>query len=675
MTTDTLQPESNNTATADNTAASSKNELTIVFHDAIDNPIEGLEYMIVSDAKNLAMGKTNASGETATISEASGLILDIYVMRLADKDFKRVITTAVPAGHDAIIIRSPKVKLDIGLVEHQDIAGNYKPHNHIVKEGETVDSIAAAKGVDPAAIQQANKLPADNPKLTPGQPIKIPAKVAPTPAPAPTPPTTSKDVVKNAQDAGKQQSKDVNKTKQDTDSKGLPVTIPGSLCSSQGNCIKKGSPDSDLILEINVRLAGFGGALPENKFTDLTEKCVKQFQRDYMKVAETGRVCGNTLRALDDFMLRYPIDKFFTHYVSEGEANKVTCSCGHCNGWGTVGAHDELNGLHRSLFWILRSTMFYLEKTKPHLSISLVYSGYRCSLHSEHSKNHKGRALDVHFLKNGKRTRSADDMNEIRRDIFIKYMGAKSPEAAPNHIWLEPSGNTPGRNANTWVHFDVKQFAPKYYDKKLIAKDASTANHGSIIDFAKSQGFSATTICAGNGGILPPPQTPQPPTNQRTPIDQLKMSKKCEEFIKGFEHFEDHYYNDASTSHYATAGWGHKMGNGTCQQLNLVEGQKIPPGQADIWFSKDKDMAENYVKKAINVPLFQYEYDALCCLAYNLGSIEKKAPKLCLLVNSKKYSEAVKEFDDITNHGLSGLVIRRQREHQMFATGVYNWKH
>jgi hypothetical protein len=44
-----------------------------------------------------------------------------------------------------------------------------------------------------------------------------------------------------------------------------------------------------LIREINIRLAGFGGNVPTDEFTDRTEKMVKQFQRDYMKVPETEK--------------------------------------------------------------------------------------------------------------------------------------------------------------------------------------------------------------------------------------------------------------------------------------------------------------------------------------------------------------------------------------------------
>jgi hypothetical protein len=44
---------------------------------------------------------------------------------------------------------------------------------------------------------------------------------------------------------------------------------------------KKGDKH-EIIREINIRLAGFGGNVPTDEFTERTENMIKQFQRDYM---------------------------------------------------------------------------------------------------------------------------------------------------------------------------------------------------------------------------------------------------------------------------------------------------------------------------------------------------------------------------------------------------------
>ncbi|WP_232438498.1 glycoside hydrolase family protein [Burkholderia ubonensis] len=42
-------------------------------------------------------------------------------------------------------------------------------------------------------------------------------------------------------------------------------------------------------------------------------------------------------------------------------------------------------------------------------------------------------------------------------------------------------------------------------------------------------------------------------------------------------------------------------------------------------FDGDVVAIEARVKKAINVPLYQHEYDALVSLAFNMGSLKKSA--------------------------------------------------
>ena len=148
-------------------------------------------------------------------------------------------------------------------------------------------------------------------------------------------------------------------------------------------CIKKGDK-SELIREVNIRLAGFGGNVPTDEFTDRTEKMIKQFQRDYMKVPETGKICGNVLRAIDDFSSKFDL--------SQAVWSSLDCSCttkgrnatsslkginelNNCKGWGdgtgkgtykTGNAEKdhkyEYPGIHRSLLFGFKATLFYLSK-------------------------------------------------------------------------------------------------------------------------------------------------------------------------------------------------------------------------------------------------------------------------------------------------------------------------
>lgn len=54
---------------------------------------------------------------------------------------------------------------------------------------------------------------------------------------------------------------------------------------------------------------------PTDEFTDRTEKMIKQFQRDYMKDSETGKVCGYKKGSKDGW---------FSEDYSKGLDNRVT---------------------------------------------------------------------------------------------------------------------------------------------------------------------------------------------------------------------------------------------------------------------------------------------------------------------------------------------------------------
>ncbi|OCG54146.1 hypothetical protein A9G36_08845 [Gilliamella sp. Choc6-1] len=80
---------------------------------------------------------------------------------------------------------------------------------------------------------------------------------------------------------------------------------------SEKNLLFKKGDKHEIIREINIRLAGFGGNVPTDEFTDRTENMIKQFQRDYMKTDETGVVDLEVIKAIDEFQEEYPIETYF----------------------------------------------------------------------------------------------------------------------------------------------------------------------------------------------------------------------------------------------------------------------------------------------------------------------------------------------------------------------------
>ena len=236
-----------------------------------------------------------------------------------------------------------------------------------------------------------------------------------------------------------------------------------------------------VVLEINFRLAGFGGLLPTEEYTELTEKGVKQFQRDYMKMANpSGVVDSQTLEAIDDFSEKY-----------RENLNDYKCKCGVCSGFGNrqfkneytkelqieAGHKYEYPGIHQSLLWAVSASRFYFtEQLGGKFSIMAISSGYRCWEHSitksKKTTNHMGKAVDILFNKNGERTRESDDMDELREKIYCDFIGA--PKQGGNDKtkfgWLACKFGleSTSQGAPNWVHLDVREFDPAKYLKDVF---------------------------------------------------------------------------------------------------------------------------------------------------------------------------------------------------------------
>jgi GH24 family phage-related lysozyme (muramidase)/plastocyanin len=451
----------------------------------------------------------------------------------------------------------------------------------------------------------------------------------------------------------------------------------GSIGSCGGKyCIKTGDV-SELVREINIRLAGFGGLVPTDQFTAETRKEVIQFQRDYMKIEPTGQVCGNTLKAIDEFTEKFKF-KF----------DLIKCKCKKCIGFGNGKYSEqyqdlsileryrkfEYPGLHRSLLWTLKALMFYLNVKEKDLGYSFrdISSGYRCHednlIHGRSSTNHMGKALDILFSKNGSPTSNVVDMNSIRKNIFEKYMAA-TYWTKKNTIGLESAGD----GAKSWIHFDIREFDNKYLDKTLFVTSESSMIGQNISLVANK----ITQNCGGAGC-----HTCNTSNNlaeaKRVNPKTITTSQNAINFIKEWEEFKGKVYNDSQG--YCSIGYGHLIEKKECKDISIPEKFKngITESQALVLFKIKINKVENAVQRDIKVDLYQYEFDALVSLLYNTGEnflFLGKAPKLLRNINNSKYEDASIEFLDITNSKTVGLVARRNAEKNIFSNNIYDSKH
>lgn len=286
-------------------------------------------------------------------------------------------------------------------------------------------------------------------------------------------------------------------------------------------CIQVGSPKSELIREINIRLAGFGGNVPTDVFTPRSERMIRQFQRDYMKVSETGKVCGNVLKAIDEFCETYKFifSEIKCKCTTKGKVtNDVLlgkATLNNCNGFGdgsnkgkyvksgnSEKSHAyEHPGLHRSLLFALKAVKFYMDKINTKYKYDSISSGFRCRFHSvfmsTQTTNHMGKALDVLFnYEKGGRAQKQTDLDTIRKDYFEKYLGAT--------YWTKNSNKekcfgleTYAQGAKTWVHFDVREFDDEHLTDNFFCKIEEIFKGKSIVQIANESGYSNMCNCMG----------------------------------------------------------------------------------------------------------------------------------------------------------------------------------
>lgn len=495
----------------------------------------------------------------------------------------------------------------------------------------------------------------------------------------------------------------------------VKVQAPKGNSCGEKFCIKKGDK-SELIREINIRLAGFGGNVPTDEFTDRTEKMIKQFQRDYMKVPETGKVCGNVLLAIDDFSSKFDIGTTFW--------NQLKCSCStkgkevtselrkikeknNCDGFGDhtgkntykATPHDEANhkyeypGIHRSLLFGLKALKFYFSQQNVY-SLDSISSGYRCRFKNYVTTNHQGKAIDIQFSKGdwkirGEQKKNLETLRKIRDEFYIKYLGGQENWTNPNKYSIEPidllykkNGKVRFDHTFSWIHFDVRRFDAVYLEDKYFCKNSQNLNGKGIVQLARESGLNDLCNCLKSFMPQNKSEAEKKETNGRVDPKTLKLSSKGKQFIKDWEKFEPKAYNDSEG--YCTIGYGHLIKRKKCEDITIPDEFKngITEKRAAELFELRLPKFEEAIKRDIVVPLYQYEYDALVSLVFNTGpeflntggknsgetQIKKK-------INNKEYEAGANEMSDVTNGGTLGLVKRRKAEINMFKNNVYDSSH
>lgn len=248
--------------------------------------------------------------------------------------------------------------------------------------------------------------------------------------------------------------------------------------------LKRGCKGPDVV-ELQVRLAGFRGTVPDGDFGPGTERQVMSFQRDFMRMREpTGVADRKTFLAIDRFARAYPID-----------FDKLRCPCGRCGGFGsgqfrgeyiegkprTEAFHRyEYPGVHRMLLWAVRAARFYMGEGQL-----VITSGYRCvqdnANHRRTTTNHHGKAIDVQFAPgSGPRGKVTAEDCDAARGRIVETADAQVGWGARNRKALEPANIAP-----TWVHYDVRCYEPKYLGDEMFCTTLAGLDNRKPIRFGK----------------------------------------------------------------------------------------------------------------------------------------------------------------------------------------------
>ena len=243
-------------------------------------------------------------------------------------------------------------------------------------------------------------------------------------------------------------------------------------------------------------------------------------------------------------------------------------------------------------------------------------------------------------------------------------------------VSLEPISIAP-----RWVHFDVREFEPRYHQNRFYSKSRDGADGEDIVAIARREGRLGLVNCGGIPPRLPLAESPA----GRKPFASLSLSKAGLDFIKDWEKLGPMSglvtlpYDDEK--HYCTVGYGHLLAKKRCAVLKRegnadfsVYEKGLTTEEALELLSDDVEKITSKASKFIHVPLYQYEYDALISLAFNTGGFTK-FPKLIGMLNTGNYPKCCDEFGDITNGGSPGLVKRRKAEMDMFRDNHYYSKH
>lgn len=133
-----------------------------------------------------------------------------------------------------------------------------------------------------------------------------------------------------------------------------------------------------------------------------------------------------------------------------------------------------------------------------------------------------------------------------------------------------------------------------------------------------------------------------------------------------------------------TEGWGHaivyrgkQLKGGYNKEVAYLVAQVKTEEEADELLAKDLISREEYVQKAVTVPINENQFSALVSLVFNIGEGNFSKSPVLKLLNAGDYIGAANNFQRHNKSNgkvLKGLTRRREAERLLFVTPTYSIK-
>ncbi len=165
--------------------------------------------------------------------------------------------------------------------------------------------------------------------------------------------------------------------------------------------------------------------------------------------------------------------------------------------------------------------------------------------------------------------------------------------------------------------------------------------------------------------------------------DHLKMSAAGLQLLKDLESCRKLPYDDQTGKSItrwmptATIGYGHLILGPEWESFK----NGISAKTANDLLASDIASRENAVKRAINQPLKQHQYDACLILTYNIGATAMKQSSVTKLINDPQavtphasLELAWMAWNKSKGKIMRGLTLRRAIEWRLFSSGIYHYR-